>query len=172
MIPDFSEGRLRLRERVVAFYAYESALLDDGRFRDWLTLFDDDVRYVMPMRETRQGDVPERERDLPAFYVFNEDKESLEARVARLDTGLALVESPPSSTQRLVTDVLVTDATPDEIVVRSNFLVYQLRDERNDAFFIGRREDRLRERADTFRIARRDILLAQYVLPRAISVFF
>jgi hypothetical protein len=40
------------------------------------------------------------------------------------------------------------------------------------ALFIGHRKDRLRLRNGTFRIARRDISLAQYVLPRAISVFF
>lgn len=167
-----SDDRLRLRERIVAFYAYETALLDDARYHAWLDLFDEDARYMMPMRETRQGAVPKREEGLPVFYVFDETKESLQARVARLDTGLALVESPPSSTQRMVTDVSVADVTGDEVVVRSSFLVYELRDERNDAFFIGRRQDRLRRRDDGFRIARRDITLAQYVLPRAISVFF
>lgn len=172
MTPDPSPELLRVRERVVAFYAYETALLDDGRLGEWLALFDDDARYVMPMLETREGEVPDCERALPSFYVFDEDKESLRARVVRLETGLALVESPPSVTQRLVTDVLLTDAAEDRVAARSSFLVYQLRDEQNGAFFIGRREDRLRPHGTGFRIVRRDIVLAQYVLPRAISVFF
>jgi 3-phenylpropionate/cinnamic acid dioxygenase small subunit len=172
MTLDLSPERLRLRERVAMFYAYETALLDDGNFHEWLTLFDDDVHYMLPMRELRQGDVPEREANQATFYVYNEDKASLEARVARLDTGLALVESPPSVTQRLITDILITAADDDGIGVRSSFLLHQLRDERNDALFAGHRQDRLRLRADGFTIARRDIALAHYVLPRAISVFF
>lgn len=161
----------RLREQIVAFYAHETALLDDGKFHEWLELLEDDIRYLMPMRETRQGPAPDSEAALPPFYLFNDDKESLESRVARLDTGLALVESPPSSTQRLITDVLLQEVHGEEIVVRSSFLVFQVRDERNEVFFIGRRVDRLRRRQGSFRVARRDIGLAQYVLPRTISVF-
>jgi 3-phenylpropionate/cinnamic acid dioxygenase small subunit len=172
MTLDLSEERLRLRERVTMFYAYETALLDDANLHEWLTLFDDDIRYLMPMRELRQGAIPEREAHLPTFYVYNEDKESLAARVARLDTGLALVDAPPSVTQRLVTDVLITAAAGSEVHVRSSFLLHQLRDEANDARFIGHRQDHLRLRAGRFFIARREISLAQYVLPRAISVFF
>lgn len=171
MIVEASLENERLREQVVAFYAYETALLDDGKFHEWLELLEDDIRYVMPMRETRQGPVPDSEAALPPFYLFNDDKESLESRVARLDTGLALVESPPSSTQRLVTDVLLQEVRDDEIVARSSFLVFQVRDEQNEVFFIGRRVDRLRRRERSFRVARREIALAQYVLPRTISVF-
>jgi 3-phenylpropionate/cinnamic acid dioxygenase small subunit len=172
MTVETTAGQAGLWEQVVAFYAYETALLDDGKFHDWLDLLDDDIRYVMPMRETRQGPPPESEASLPPFYLFNDDKESLESRVARLDTGLALVESPPSSTQRLVTDVLLQEVRGDELVVRSSFLVFQVRDEQNEVFFVGRRVDRLRRRAGSFQVARRDISLAQYVLPRTISVFF
>ena len=99
--------------RVVAFYAYETMLLDENRLRDWLDLFDEDARYVMPMRETRLG--PPDDNPNPAFYLFNDDKASLELRVARLETGLALVESPTSATQRLVTDELVVDRGSEHV---------------------------------------------------------
>ena len=39
-----------LRERLASFYAYETMLLDENRLREWLDLFDESVRYVMPMR--------------------------------------------------------------------------------------------------------------------------
>lgn len=171
MMLEAPSDRERLRAQLVDFYAYETALLDDGEFHEWLTLLDDDIHYVMPMRETHQGPPRKSDVDLPIFYLFNDDKKSLEARVARLDTGLALVESPPSSTQRLVTDVLVKDVCGDEVVVRSSFLVFQVRDEQNEVFFVGRRIDRLRRHKRSFRVFRRDIALAQYVLPRTISIF-
>jgi 3-phenylpropionate/cinnamic acid dioxygenase small subunit len=159
-----------LRERVGAFYAFETMLLDDGRLREWLDLFDDDIRYVMPMRETRLG--PPADNPNPTFYLYNDDKASLETRVARLETGMALVESPPSATQRLVTDVLVLDRGPGHVDVRSSFLVLQVRDERNETLFAGRRTDRLKIVDDGFRVLRRDLLLAHYVLPRTVSMFF
>lgn len=161
---------IALRERVGTFYAFETMLLDDGRLHEWLDLIDDEIRYVMPMRETRLGAT--RETEAPTFYLYNDDKESLETRVARLDTGMALVESPPSATQRLVTDILILDAQAEHVDVRSSFLVLQVRDERNETLFAGRRTDRLKLVDDGFRILRRDILLAHYILPRTVSMFF
>lgn len=160
----------RISERVTRFYAYETLLLDDNRLHEWLDLVDDDVLYTMPMRETRLGEEPKDQP--PTFYLFNDDKTSLETRVARLDTGFALVESPVSATQRLVTDVFILEATAAHIDVRSSILVFQVREERNETLFVGHRTDRLRIIGDELRLLRRDIRLAHYVLPRTISLFF
>jgi 3-phenylpropionate/cinnamic acid dioxygenase small subunit len=159
-----------LREQIGAFYAYETMLLDENRLREWLDLMDAGVRYVMPMRETRLG--PPRASSNPTFYLYNDDKDSLITRVARLETGMALVESPVSATQRLVTDVCILDRGPDHVDVRSSFLVVQARDEQNETTFTGRRIDRLKIVREGFRVLRRDMLLVHYVLPRTISVFF
>jgi 3-phenylpropionate/cinnamic acid dioxygenase small subunit len=159
-----------LRERVAAFYAYETMLLDENRLREWLDLFDESVRYVMPMRETRLGS-PDANPN-PPFYLFNDDKESLVTRVARLETGMALVESPTSATQRLVTDILLLEGDDESVTVRSSFLCLQVRDEQNETTFAGHRTDRLAITGDAFRVRRRDILLAHYVLPRTIGIFF
>ena len=159
-----------VRERVAAFYAYETMLLDDGRLREWLGLVDDEVRYIMPMRETRMG--PPDDNPNPPFYLYNDDKKSLLTRVARLETGMALVESPPSATQRLVTDIHILAADDAFVEARSSFLVTQVRDELNETQFTGRRTDRLRVIGESFRLVRRDILLVHYVLSRTISMFF
>lgn len=164
------DNGVSLRERVAAFYAYETMLLDDNRLREWLDLCDEAIRYVMPMRETRLG--PPSSNTNPPFYLYNDDKTSLDTRVARLETGMALVESPPAASQRLVTDVHVLRSDPEFVEARSSFIVVQVRDEQNEVQFTGRRTDRLRVVDDGFRILRRDILLVHYVLSRTISVFF
>ena len=164
--------KLRLRELVCDFYAGETELLDDGRYHEWLELLDDEITYVMPMSERRQGPPTEADERLPGFLLFNEDKASLTTRVARLDTGLALVEMPPSLTQRLVTDVRIVAADGKSVEARSSFLVYTVRDEANEDFFIGRRRDMLLVHGDSFRIKRREITLAQLLLPRSIAMFF
>src|ERR1700733_9300145 len=154
-------AKMELRERVTDFYARETALLDDRCYHEWLELLADDIRYIMPMEELRQGPPSQADELLPPFYLFNDNKISLATRIARLDTGLALVESPPSLTQRLVTDVYIVSADDQSVNVRSSFLVYEVRDEANEAFFIGRRTDTLRHHEESFRVVRREIKLAQ-----------
>src|SRR5215212_833484 len=89
--------------REVEQYLYrEARLLDDRRFHDWLTLFTDDVRYWMSSRTNRYPKSskaisildPDRyvEDDVAAedeLAILDEDKQTLTARVRRLDTGMA-----------------------------------------------------------------------------------
>jgi 3-phenylpropionate/cinnamic acid dioxygenase small subunit len=159
------------RERISDFYARETAFLDDRQYHQWLELLDDDIVYVMPMQERREGPPSEADEQLPSFQLYNEDKTTLSTRVARLDTGLALTESPPSLTQRLVTDILIVSLDEISVEVRSSFLVYLVRDESNAASIVGRRLDKLRFYNDSFKVARREVTLAHFILPRAISVF-
>jgi 3-phenylpropionate/cinnamic acid dioxygenase small subunit len=164
---------LALRERIGAFYAYEVALLDDCRFREWLELLDHDIRYVMPMREiTAEPDPDEFDERLPRYFLLDEDRASLEMRVARIETGLSLTDTPPSAVQRFVTNVLVTGQTEDCVEVRSGILVFHVRDERNEVHYAGRRTDRLRKVGAKLRLLRREIKLVAHVLPKSISIFF
>lgn len=167
---------------VEQFYYEEAELLDDGRFTDWLDLLADDLDYWMPTRTNRlrrQQALSVAQRGEAAFY--DETKESLAWRIRRFDSGMAWAEDPPSRTRHLVTNVIVHHADPakhegvgeDDLFVRSAFLVYRNRLEREENVFAGRRTDLLRRGADGLRIARRQILLDQNVLlAKNISTFF
>jgi 3-phenylpropionate/cinnamic acid dioxygenase small subunit len=160
-------------EREIERFLYQEAwLLDEQRFHDWLDLFTDDIRYVMPTSESLQGKPSFAEDDLYLGY-FDEDKHALWMRVRQLDTGLRHVELPPSVTRRFITNVLV-DATenPNEVAVRSNCLVVQVRHGTHESQFTGKRDDVLRRVDGDWKIARRTIVLAQTVLPRTLSIFF
>jgi 3-phenylpropionate/cinnamic acid dioxygenase small subunit len=106
--------------------------------------------------------------------LLDETKESLSMRIARLDTGMAWAEDPPSRTRHLITNIEVEAGSTDtELTVYSNFLVYRTRGETEQDFFVGRREDTLRNVAGTWKIARRKIILDQNVLlPKNVSIFF
>src|SRR5690348_10849131 len=85
---------------LMQFYVREAWLLDERRLKEWLDLFDDDVLYFMPRRKN----VPRREahRELTPLgdlAILEEDKRYLEMRVARLDTGMAWAEDPPSRSE-------------------------------------------------------------------------
>ena len=174
---------------VEQLYYEEAELLDEGRYVDWLDLLADDLDYWMPTRTNRlrrQQALSVASRGEAAFY--DETKESLAWRIRRFDSGMAWAEDPPSRTRHLVTNVRVKHVNPeehdgftvDDLVARSNFIVYRTRLEREENIFAGQRTDVLRrlrfpEGASDGRlqIARREILLDVNVLAsKNISTFF
>jgi len=174
--------------RAVEQFLYrEARLLDERRFHDWLELLTDDIRYWMPVRTSRY---PKRSRAIVILdedrYVedelaqegelalLDETKQSLSMRIARLDTGMAWAEDPPSRTRHLITNIEVEAGDTDaDLTVYSNFLVYRTRGETEQDFFVGQREDILRSVAGAWKIARSKIVLDQNVLlPKNISIFF
>ena len=131
----------------------------------------------MPTRERIDPTGPAVEA-ATAFALYDDDKSSLILRVRRLQTGQAHAELPPSITQRLITNVIVTDGLTsggealESLAVRSNFLVFQQRRGTHSHTFIGSRRDTLRRIDGTLKIAAREIRLAQTILPGAFSIFF
>lgn len=169
------------------FLYREARLLDDRRFEEWLALFTDDVRYWMPVRSTRYPKrskaivplAPERwdEDELGKdgdVAIYDETKETLARRIARLDTGMAWAEDPPSRTRHLVSNVEVEPGERDgELRVCSNFLVYRSRGETEQDVYVGTRRDTLRRVDGDWRVARRTIILDQNVLlAKNVSIFF
>lgn len=156
------------KQEITEFLYREAYLLDEHRFDEWLDLFTDDVEYVIPLREHVQGDM-----DPPGHPVVKDDKLMLRMRARKHQTGLSHVETPKSMTGHLITNVLVEDGPrPDELEVRSTFVVRQARKLRDEAWWVGRRRDLLRRVDGGWRIARREIQLDHTVLPRGISIFF
>ncbi|WP_181802522.1 3-phenylpropionate/cinnamic acid dioxygenase subunit beta [Streptomyces shenzhenensis] len=168
---------------VEQFYYEEAALLDDGRYADWLDMLADDLDYWMPTRTNRlrrQQALSVAARGEAAFY--DETKESLAWRIRRFDSGMAWSEDPPSRTRHLVTNVMVRHVDPadhdgfteDDLWVQSAFLVYRNRLEREENVFAGGRTDILRRTGDKgLQVARRTVLLDQNILQaKNISTFF
>jgi 3-phenylpropionate/cinnamic acid dioxygenase small subunit len=156
------------KREVEELLSLEAHLLDEQRFDEWLDLLTEDIEYLIPLRENVQGDVE------PAGHpVMKDDKLMLTMRVRKNDTGFSHVEIPRSMTAHLITNILVEDGqSPDELAVRSTFLVRQARKLRDEAWWAGRRHDILRRVDGGWRIARREVILDSTVLPRGISIFF
>jgi len=172
---------------VEQFLYREARLLDDRRFHDWLLLFTDDVRYWMAGRSNRypksskaiaildpdryvEDDVT-REDELA---IFDETKETLTSRVARLDTGMAWAEDPPSRTRHIIANIEVEPGDGEsELKVYSNFIVYRSRAETEQDFYVGARRDVLRRVDGVWKIAHRKMVLDQNVLlAKNVSIFF
>jgi 3-phenylpropionate/cinnamic acid dioxygenase small subunit len=178
------EGTIREVER---FLYREARLLDERRFHEWLELFTEDVHYWMAGRRNRYPKTskaiaildPDRyvDEDLTEddeLAILDENKHTLEARVARLDTGMAWAEDPPSRTRHLLTNIEVEPGdAASELEVYSNFIVYRSRSEIEQDFYVGARRDVLRLCDGTWKIACRKLILDQNVLlAKNVSIFF
>lgn len=171
-----------LQHEIEKFVHLEALLLDERRFEEWLDLFSDDVHYWMPSRAVRYERESDKEHSLPAEVAhFDENKRGLEERVTRLRSGMAWAEDPPSRTRHLFTNVMVEPRSepaeePDCYQVRTNFLLYRGRLQREVDIFVGVREDLVRrtpEAEQGWLIARRKVTLDQTVLlAKNLSIFF
>jgi 3-phenylpropionate/cinnamic acid dioxygenase small subunit len=167
---------LQLWHEVQQFLFREARLLDERRFEEWLELFTDDAIYWMPGRKNawRSGDVADSITKPGELAVFEDTKATLGTRVARLRTGMAWAEEPPSRTRHLITNVEVQEnGDASEIQARSNFIVYRAQLERDKDFFVGSRDDTLRRMGNEWKIAKRTLILEDVVHDtKALSIFF
>jgi len=156
---------------VEQFLYREARFLDNRRFREWLEMLTDDIRYWMPARETVGGQ-PDAVSGDGEMAFFDDDKVFLAARIERLRSSLAHAEQPPSRLRYFISNVEIEELDEDEFGVRCNLLVYQSRLERTEVTYMGRREDRLRRVNGSWCIASRKVILDQTLVPRSISIFF
>jgi 3-phenylpropionate/cinnamic acid dioxygenase small subunit len=97
----------------------------------------------------------------------------MQMRVARLDSGYAWAEDPPSRTRHIVGNLVVTEHDNGEVTAKTAFIIYRSHLETDVSLFAGSREDTLRRVDGAWKIARRLILLDANVLPdKNLSVFF
>ncbi|MFP6634914.1 MAG: 3-phenylpropionate/cinnamic acid dioxygenase subunit beta [Dehalococcoidia bacterium] len=173
--------------QVEQFLYREARLLDSRQFRRWIDLLADDLRYWIPMRSNRYSaasksisildgsryevDDLSKESDQA---LMDEDKGSLRRRVDRLDTGMAWAEDPPSRTRHLISNVEVEPGEREsEVKVYSNFIMYRSRGETEEDFYVGSREDVLRNVDGSWQLADRKIVFEQNVLSaKNLSNFF
>ena len=172
---------------VEQFLYREARLLDQRRFHEWLDLLTDDIHYWMPVRSTRYPvrsksisilDIERYVEDEVAkegeLAILDETKETLTNRIARLDTGMAWAEDPPSRTRHIISNIEVEERDSDsELKVYSNFIMYRTRGETEQDFYVGSREDILRKVDAQWKITYRKIVLDQNVLlAKNVSNFF
>jgi len=159
---------------IVSFLHKEAELLDEGRYREWLALLSEDIRYQVPVRVTRERPAEGGTGGLSSMYHLDENRTSLEMRVERLETGFAWAEDPPSRLRHFVSNVRLGGVEDGEVEVRSNLLVFRSRwDKPEYVLLCGERHDRLRRNGQGWQIARRSVVLDHTTLPvHNLSFFF
>ncbi|WP_285641150.1 3-phenylpropionate/cinnamic acid dioxygenase subunit beta [Pseudomonas sp. NBRC 100443] len=163
-----------LYNRIHEFLIDEAALLDNFQLMQWLGCLSEDLSYSAPIRNTRMltDKTPTIDRRTAHFA---DGYGSISARVLRLfNTKSAWAENPISRTRRFISNLRVfSTEVPGEY--RAISYIQLSRSRYEDAHYevlTGERHDVLRGQDDTFKLARREIILDQAVLGMAnLAVF-
>jgi 3-phenylpropionate/cinnamic acid dioxygenase small subunit len=152
------------RYSAAAFFLFqEASVLDRSDLQAWEAMLSEDIKYFMPVRQTRMNGEPDINRSMG---YFDEDYDSLKARIRRLLLSTAWVENPRSRTRRFVSNILVMESDQDgELETKSYLLLTRNRHNETDFMQLScERHDRLRATADGMKLCRREIVMDQVVL--------
>lgn len=148
------------------FVAAEAALLDAGRFADWLALFAPDGRYWVPLLGASQVD--------PATHnsLAYEDRLLLQLRVDRLKDPRAHSQHPRSSCQHVLQRPAVEGGADDSTVrLRTPFIYVEARGDGQLLLAGTYRHELVRQDASwAIRLKRVDLLNPTRALP-AVQLF-
>ena len=139
------------RHQVEAFLYLEARRMDEHAYDDWLALWADEALYWVP---ANRDDI-DPTREVSIVYA---DRPRLEDRIARLKSGAAYAQDPPSRLRRIVSNVEIEEATDGELIVHANFLLTELRRHRQ-MIFAGHTIHRLRPEQDSFKIVSKKVEL-------------
>jgi 3-phenylpropionate/cinnamic acid dioxygenase small subunit len=153
--------------QIMQFLIEEAYLLDDGHFKEWLALLEDDMMLTMPVRQTlsrKRGDGSAKS----SYWLFD-DKEALVFKAERYLGDSAWADDPPSRLRRLITNLRVQQTEhPNEYLAQSYLLLQRSTSNQHQFVpFSARRDDILRKTAQGWRIARRNLQVDQAVIGQA-----
>jgi 3-phenylpropionate/cinnamic acid dioxygenase small subunit len=147
---------------VADFLYREARLLDARKFGDWLDLFCEDAVFWAPAVGMDGEYTTDPEVSLNFIYIVG--RAGLEARVFRVESGGSLASNPLPHTRHLVTNVAVDSDGPAEVTAFANTQVVAFCEARGQQILNGSYEYVLRRENGRLRIARKKILLLEYVV--------
>jgi len=150
----------------ISFVVNEGALLNEGRYEQWLALFAPDGHYWVPLEGDRQHE------PVAQVSLAYEDRLLLATRIRRL-AGLRAHSLEPGvrGLHVLQQPVVVVGESPNEVLVRTPFIYTELCGERQ-LQLAGVWRHRLRETAEGFRIVLKRVDLLNAMAPHeAIQLF-
>jgi ethylbenzene dioxygenase beta subunit len=164
----FADPQLYFEVR--GFQAAEALALQSADYDSWLALMATDVVYRVPVVLVSE-DAQATQAGPRELAHYDDTLETLKIRVARMRSRMAWTEIPPSRVRYFV-EPLSIRAEGAYLMVHSNFMVYQTRLQREENWYVGRRDDRLRREDGRLLLAERVAVIDRTVLPgKNLTVF-
>jgi 3-phenylpropionate/cinnamic acid dioxygenase small subunit len=147
------------------FVAHETALLDAGRFDDWLALFAEDGHYWVPLQGAAQAD------PLSHNSIAYEDRLLLQLRIERLKNPRAHSQHPKSHCQHVLQRSVIEHDDARGLALSTPFIYVEARGD-EQVLLAGNCRHLLVRHAEGFLIRQKriDLLNAGRALP-AIQLF-
>lgn len=146
-----------VRDEIEEFLLKESALLDNHRHEEWLSLLHDDFVYRVPLpvahEEVSQG------RYDPLVELANESKSFLKMRFGRISSDYAWAERPAPYIRHFVSNLIVEDVGDDALHARTNVLVVRSRQPEAPVLASAGRHDVLQRHNGSFLLRERTVYL-------------
>ena len=147
-----TQESLLLQHEVEQMLYLEARLLDDWNLDEWLKLYTEDARYVVPTTDLPEGN-PESD-----LVFIDDDYARMAARVVRLKSRHAHREYPWSRTRRFISNVIVTASHGDEVEATASVAVWCFRAGESSPY-VGRYDVRMRRVDGRLRICHKRAIL-------------
>jgi benzoate/toluate 1,2-dioxygenase subunit beta len=135
---------------VERFLYREARLMDEGQYREWLSLWTDDAIYWVPCNE---DDDPTR--DVSLIY---DNRDRLAQRIDRLTSGTVQAMDPRPRMRRVVSNIEIEADVGDDLTVASNFILGHARWD-TQQLWVGRTVHKLRRSGESLQIAFKKVVL-------------
>lgn len=141
----------QLLRAVEDFLYTEAEYMDTHQYDRWMELWDEEALYWVPCN----ADEIDPGRKVSLIY---ERREQIEDRLFRLKGRHAHAQKPKSRLMRVISNLRITDADSERVNVRSNFVLGEVRLDRQTVW-MGRSFHTLLRQADGFRIREKKVVL-------------
>ena len=142
------------RGAVENFLYREARFADENRYNEWLALWTEDLIYWVPVN----SDDYDPHRHLSIIY---DNRDRLQDRIDRLNSDAAWAQQPRSRMRRIVSNIEIEPADANgEITVYSNFVLGELRRNRETSYYAGQ-VHRLRPTAAGLKMSYKKIMLVR-----------
>jgi benzoate/toluate 1,2-dioxygenase beta subunit len=149
------------RHAITEFLYHEARLADEARYAEWLALWTDDGVYWVPATTD-----PSADPDKHLSHIYD-NRPRLDTRIAMLRTGQRYSQEPASRMRRLISNIEIESAGPDQFVVASNFILGELAIQSNPSqhLWIGRTTHHLHRLAGALKIRHKKVVLINAAEP-------
>jgi benzoate/toluate 1,2-dioxygenase subunit beta len=137
---------------VIEHFLYrEARLMDEGQYRDWLSLWTEDAIYWVPCND----DDTDPTRDVSLIY---DNHERLIQRVDRLLSGTVQALDPRPRMRRIVSNIEIEAAEGNDLTVASNFILGHARWD-TQQIWAGRTVHKIRREGADLKMAFKKVML-------------
>jgi 3-phenylpropionate/cinnamic acid dioxygenase small subunit len=157
-------------EQAAAFLFKEARHLDRVEWSAWISMYREDAVYWLPAWRDEYETTADPQTEVSLIY--HNSRLGLEERIARIESRKSITALPLPRTLHLIGNVELRDVSPAHIETESSFAVhvYDPRTAKEHTRF-GRYQHRISKEQETWRIAKKKIILVNDKVPTVLDFY-